>query len=193
MLPHLLDFVRVWPPTRVTKKSVHQNKRTSPTDTTVFNFEPEPRFNPGLNPGLNLGSGLRFSTRVRVWIFQTRVEPGLKLFLFSLLKGSYYKHPSFCYQYPPFCYQYPPLFATNTFSHIQLSDRGNLICLGLLSLFFMSLFSVGFSLLRHTVERWWVQCLSECNTWGQCLRAMPGCNAWVQCLSAMTECNNSAS
>jgi hypothetical protein len=34
--------------------------------STVFNFEPEPRFDPGLNPGLNPGSGLGFSTRVRV-------------------------------------------------------------------------------------------------------------------------------
>jgi hypothetical protein len=58
------------------------------TTRTVFNSEPEPGFDPGLNPGLNSGSGLRFSTRVRVCIFSTRVEPGLKIFLFSLLKTS---------------------------------------------------------------------------------------------------------
>jgi hypothetical protein len=66
--------------------------------------------------------------------------------------------PRLALRTPPTYYSYPP-------SHIQLSCRRNLICLGLLSLSFISLFSVRFSFLRLTAM-----------TWVQCLSAVPNCN-----------------
>jgi hypothetical protein len=96
----------------------------------------------------------------------------------------------------------PLIYYSYSSFHIQLSCRKNLTCIDLLSLIFILLSLIEFSIrcccwvstlsVNAECNDWvqWLKTITECNDWVQCLSAMTKCNDWMQWLSAMTECND---